>query len=130
MGELGRVFILGMFVRLASDGRPILLPVFAVMAAVLLFRLGPYRALSASRWFLVTQVCAVTAAVASAASWLPSILVGAALVVVGAATFLGPAAYAGVLHDWSVAQGWALPPPRRGGPSSGSSPSRPCWSSA
>ncbi|MCU1371870.1 MAG: hypothetical protein JWO77_3064 [Ilumatobacteraceae bacterium] len=109
MGELGRIYIIGLVVQFSIEGRPVLLPLFAAASVVMLRRLSSYRALRSSPWFAVTSVCAVITAVACVAAWIPALDLGACLWVAGIAMALGPGAYAGALHDWAVAQGWAPP---------------------
>lgn len=109
MGQLGWVYLVGVFVQFSIAGRPVLLPFFAVAAAVYLTRLVPFGVFGRSRWFTLARVCAVVTAAASFASWIPALDLGACLSVSGVAMALGPGAYAGALRDWSVAQSWDPP---------------------
>lgn len=109
MGELGRIYLVSMFLTFTIDGRPVLLPFFAVAGLVYLGRLAAYGALRSSRWFAVTRVCAAVTVAGCVAAWIPPLDLGACLWVVGLAMALGPAAYVGALRDWSLAQGWAPP---------------------
>lgn len=109
MARLGGLFIVGTFFQLRVDDRSVLFPFIAVAGLVQLVRLAPYRALSRITWFAATVSCAAVACAAGFAALVPTIEPGGPSSVATLAATVGVVCWAGVLHDWSLAQGWGPP---------------------
>ncbi|MGN6694322.1 MAG: hypothetical protein ACTHN0_09100 [Aquihabitans sp.] len=109
MSQLGWTFILALFFQVRIGDRSLLLPFFGVGAIGLLVTLSRYKAFAASTWFRVTMACAVIGTAAAFVALIPVVEPGTPSAVTTLAMTVGLAAYAGVLHDWSVRQGWEPP---------------------
>ena len=109
MARLGGLFIVGAFFQLRVDDRSVLFPFIAVAGLVQLVLLARYRALSRSPWYAATVACAAVAGVAGFVALVPAIEPGGPSSVATDVATLGVVCWAGVLRDWSLAQGWAPP---------------------
>jgi hypothetical protein len=109
MGRLGWLVFLAYFVQFRLDDRSVLFPFFALAGLIELRRVASYRALSRSRWFEAARACGVVAAVAGFVALVPVVEPGGLSAIATASAGFAVFCWAGVLHDWSVAQGWSPP---------------------